>query len=882
MTGEPSGLGSEAAPAEIDPPPVEIVAVERPLPLRELDRALAPVRRMVRFATVPGNLATVRYLGRNLAPHLERAARLDLPPELVERLTHLRAQLDGFDEDDAEGRERRLAELFAGLARIDLLAGLPIPDSLRPVPKVFQRDVPEEPPPAPAPPPSGPQAESPTALPEARTDASEDELEDDDEEDEGPAEFAGDLGFPLADLLPQLGPRLAAAGVVTLRDLVLTRPRLVEHLFPVHGAGREMPPGRVAAGGRLRSAFSVLSPSGAVRRGAFLVGAGPLRVEWADPPPACWRDRDRRMVVAGTHVDGRLVDAEAVTADDHGVKLATWGLAGVEDRELRLAWGQLGEALAQVRDPLSPDVSRKLELPALGPAIAAAHQLLTEAGRRRLAFDEILLAQIAGVLPRFAPGKDRGLGHTVLHAFAGRMGQVHEIQLYDDAQLQLEEIKRDLRRSMPMRRVLTGEVGAGKGRIALLAAAMVADAKAQVLVLGSDAAEIEERYLHSEPLLRDGGLVARLVSSPPTKAQLDAIRRGEVHVLFGPIDLLEQPIEYRRLGLVVAVEREHWGRASVLHANLPAPRPDLLVVTAVPVGARVLATAYADHHVAVVKDPQRRPAKITLVKAEERGTAYARIREVVAAGGQGLVVFPLVDGTDAIDIPEAWRLVRALETDALSGLRVGLLHGAMSREDRVRVHEDLVHRRLDVLVSTTRFEEGPAVPAVQAVVIEQADRVDQIRLHRIIGHMSRAESRGPNPAPADAFLVVGELAEPDAAARIARVVGAPNGFQLTEALVQLRGLDRSIAPGSTAPAATAWFDPDADLPLLLAARDEAHRVLRADPQLRRGAHADLGRELRARWSRLFPDLAAQGVECPVREDAPVEPRKRRRRRRRRR
>ena len=87
-----------------------------------------------------------------------------------------------------------------------------------------------------------------------------------------------------------------------------------------------------------------------------------------------------------------------------------------------------------------------------------------------------------------------------------------------------------------MRRVLTGEVGAGShGRIALLAAAMVADAKSQVLMLGTDAAEVEERFLHTEPLLRDGGLVARLVSSPPTKSQLDAIKRGEVHVIFGTI-----------------------------------------------------------------------------------------------------------------------------------------------------------------------------------------------------------------------------------------------------------------------------------------------------------------------------------------------------------
>ena len=100
------------------------------------------------------------------------------------------------------------------------------------------------------------------------------------------------------------------------------------------------------------------------------------------------------------------------------------------------------------------------------------------------------------------------------------------------------------------------------------------------------------------------------------------------------------------------------------------------------------------------------------------------------------------------------------------------------------------------------------------MVIEQADRVDQVRLHRIIGFMSRAHSwnggGGEPAAPADAFLVVGEMAEPNAAARIDRVVSAPNGFQLTEALVQLRGMDGSVAPGAATAATATWFDPDQD------------------------------------------------------------------------
>ncbi|MEQ1567373.1 MAG: helicase-related protein [Myxococcota bacterium] len=894
MNGEaPNDAGPAVDPAVPAPPARESALRPDALvgdtgwPVRELDRALAPVRRTVRFAMEPGRLEAIRFLGANLDPHLRRALAADLPDELRERVQHLLAQTSGFDADALDGRARRLSELFAGLARIDALAGLPLREALRPVAKARQNDLPEaDVARAPA------EAARPTELrPEQPRD--DDEEDDEEEDDDGPGEFVGDWSYPLADLLPgaptEAIEALCRAGVVTLRDLALTRPVTAEHLTPVHGAGRELPPGRVAIGGRVRLGFTVFRAGATPRRGSVLVGAAPLVVEWAEPAPALWNERDRRVVVVGTRADpeaepvagsdrafAEVRDAEVALAGDDGVRLASWALPGVSDRWLRDVWSGLADLSNQIRDPASPEPLRRLQLVGLGAALVHAHQQLDEVGRRRLAYDEVLLAQIAGIVPRLQPGRDRGLGHSVLHGFAAKVGQTHDLVLFDDAQQHYEEIKRDLRRSVPMRRVLTGEVGGAKGRIALFAAAMVADAKSQVAVIGSDPVEIEQRFAHAEPLLREGGLVARLVPPAPSRAQLDAIKRGEVHVLFGTPALLESPLEFRRLGLIVAFEHSAFGRVGVLHQNLPAPRPDLLVVTAVPVGPRTLLTAYADHHLSVVVDPDRRPAKITLCGPDRRGAAYERIREAVARGAQGLVVFPTVDGADALDIPEALRVVRALEGDALAGMRVGLLHGASSREERVRVHEDWVHRRLDVLVSTTRIEDGPAVPGAAVVVIEQADRVDQIRLHRIIGYMSRAT------IPAEAMLVVGETADEDAAAKIGRVLAAANGFELTEAWVSLRGVEATMAPGTPSLPQLRWFDLDLDLDLLLGAREEAHRILRADPQLRRGPHAELGRELRARWSSLFPDAASAGVECPIRDDAPVEPRKRRRRRRRRR
>jgi ATP-dependent DNA helicase RecG len=839
--------GEGAAPAE---------AV---VPLRELDRALAPLRRTLRYALSDGGREKVRYFGRLGLRHLAATDALDLPAALREPIDEMGAALRTFDDADRGVQDEVLSRLYGLVARIDALAGLPLHEVARPV-----RHSRPTPPPVPAP---------------AAADVEEEEDDDvgDEDEDDDLVDTVTDGTRSLHDLVPDLAEALAAAGIVTARDLAGRPSVSTEVLDPVVPACRGLPSGRVALSGRLQGGWSVLRPDGTRERWSRLVGTASVPVRWAAVAlGAGFRDKDVRAVVAGTSDGSALVDAELAVADGSTVRLPGWQIPGVDDRRLRAVWRPIAETVGRVRDPHAPELLRPLGLPTLGAALVAVHTSADPAARRRLGFEEVLLAQLGAALHRFGPGRDRGLTHHVLNGFAGRASSGLELTLDDAQQASFEEIKRDLRRPVPMRRVVTGEVGAGKGRIALLAAATVAESRSQVLVVAPDPVEAEQRLLHSEPLLKEGGFVARLVPSPPTKSHRDAIKRGEVHVVYGTADLLDAGLEFRRLGLVIAVERDPWGRASVRHAELPAPRPDLLVTPVVPVGARVLLTAYADHQVSVVVDAKRRPATITLCRAAERNTAYQRIRDAAERGDQSLVVFPMVDNVDAVEIPEAVRLVRALEGDALAGLRVGLLHGAMPREERTRVVEDFQHLRTQVLVCTTRFEDGPPLPGASVAVIEQADRVDQFRLHRLIGFLSRARSQ------AEAILVVGEMAEPDAAARIERVLAAPNGFHLTEALVTLRGVDAVVAPGSPPLPAFRWLDLDADRDLVLAAREEAHRIVRIDPGLRRGTNSLLARELRASWTRLWPNGDEQGWTCPVTEDPAVAPERRRRRRRRRR
>ncbi len=828
------------------------------LPLEALDGALAPVRRALAFAVRSEQVPP--FLAAAVQPQLARAAELELVDPVKADVAELAAMGEGLlsTSSDAE-LSLAVQALFTRLTRLDGLLGLPVPRRVSvPAKRRYVPQVDDDAPRAASP------RRSPAPEPRAAVEVAVEAPVEEEPEWNGSADALVD------DVLPDAGlPGL------TIGDLLSLRPSAHEAVSGVHGAGRDLPTDTlVAVGGRVRTRATVLHPDGSREERRLLVGAGPLWCRWSGPTPhSSLLPEGGRVVLVGRVEGGELVDAE-VCGHDAPVGRASYELDEPEhdDRCVREALVRLAPLLDRLRDPVGAETLASLGLPSRGDAYLGLHRTdeeAQEAGRRRLAFDEALLAAL-GAAGR-SGRNERGIPHTVLLSGAATL-QRFGVELSDEQQAVFEDIKRDLRRSTPMRRVLTGEVGAGKGSVAVLAMAMVAEGKGQVLVVGPDPAESEHRFLHTEPLLRELGLVARRVADDAGTAVRDAIRRGEIHVVFGTHALLQAELPFRRLGLVVSVERFPFGRGGI--APVGAPRPDLLVLTQVPVGATIACTAYADFEVSVVQHAVRRPARIEVVRATERGSAYGKLREAVARGQQGTVLFPRVRGTDALDLADAHRVVQALQGTELAGCRVGLLHGQQSLEEQRRVFDDFNHRRLDVLVTTLALEDGPALPGLVATVVEQADHVEQWRLHRVIGFLSTSL------LPSVAMLVVGEHASSDAEARIQRVLDAKNGYSLTETRVQVRGLEACVAEGTPPRPDFGELSLADDLDLVLAARAEAHRLLRADPNLRRGSHQELARELRDAWGTLWPD-AGDDWSCPFTSEGGGDRKRRRRRRRRR-
>ncbi len=717
-----------------------------------------------------------------------------------------------------------------------------------------------------------------------------------------PAAPAGGFGHPegtgrrLADLPgidPALVEGLANQDIDTIADLLLTAPSALER--PPRVSLSPPSEGAVLVRGALGWRRILLSPGH--RRVELLLSlkdGQTLRCRWLGDEPRGWSDWTAGTVLAlvgelGEDDDGPvLYNAEPVGIDGRGSGLlASYGLEGVDDRALRSLIARcLSEELGHLEDWLPAGILEEQRLLPLDEALRDAHFPANGDGRGRvrLAYEELLTIQL-GIAWRAGRGTgERGFAHKILHRGVGQLDSQHSITLNDGQEQAFNEIRRDLLRPRPMARLLQGDVGAGKGLVALMSAVMVAEAGGQVVIVAPDALAAERRFLHAEALLRSLGVVPLLVAGAPDHAAADALRRGEAHVVFGTGALLDPRIEWKRLGLVIAEERGPYGTVQRATLEGRSPRPDLLVVTRSPIPTSLVFTVFGDFDVSVVLAEGRLRTLCAVHPATERSAAYAHARNAVKAGRQAFVVFPVRDGRDLLGREDALRMAKALQADVLQGARVGVYSSEMPREERTRAFDDFHHRRIDVLVCTTFIEDAPAVANASVMVVEYADLHNLVRLHRLRGHVDAGN------LPGHCDFVLSDDPSAEGLRVVEQVVSERDGFRLAEVDLEIRGNVALLGDRADEVPDLHWAEPARDRQLLLRARAEAFRLLGEDPGLRRSK--TLQRAVLQRWGdwldrHIAPDESRRATPADGRKADPTavaaaDSAGRRRRRRRRR
>ena len=489
---------------------------------------------------------------------------------------------------------------------------------------------------------------------------------------------------------------------------------------------------------------------------------------------------------------------------------------GLAQRSLRSATRKsLDVGLPVLDEFLNQDIKNRHSLADLSEAYESIHypksindQLQA---RRRLAFDELFMYQLAALKKRWEWKDrqsgiliDRDKGQRVVASFLNSLA----FHLTIDQKESLNALLKDMASGAPMGRLLQGEVGSGKTVVALCALLAVSSAGYQGAFMAPTEVLAEQHFLSianqlnaesvsNEP--KDTVRQAILPSSTNHRINIvlltgslqasvksriqQMIADGEADLIIGTHALLQDQVMIPRLGLAVVDEQHRFGveqRGALTHQT---PRPHLLGMSATPIPRTLSLTIYGDLDITTLKilPEGRQPITTSLATNEvAKNHTYELVRQQIAHGKQAFVVCPLIEPSDSIESASALEELKTLQQGEFKNLRVGLLHGRMKLAEKQDVMERVRNKQIDVLVATPVIEVGMDIPNATVMIIMSANRFGLAQLHQLRGRVGRGED--------ESYCILMANSKDDLAnERIEAMVKYSDGFVLAEEDLRIRG-----------------------------------------------------------------------------------------------
>ncbi len=558
----------------------------------------------------------------------------------------------------------------------------------------------------------------------------------------------------------------------------------------------------------------------------------------------------------------------AIAANEPGDAVAHYPAAeGITSTQiLTFVQGARG-ALDDVPETLSAATRVTERLPDRPGALAAMHFPRAardlETGRRRLAFEELLLTQLALLRRRARRRADTGAPSLKeAPTLSGRwLEQGLPFPPTGDQLAAIAVIREDLAQPQPMQRLLMGEVGSGKTVVALWAMLRAVEHGHQAALMAPTETLAEQHFATIQRLMGSEPLAgALLTGSTPARRREDILGKlasGELSIVVGTHALIEPDVSFRSLAVAVIDEQHRFGvrQRAALGGPDAAHQPHTLHLTATPIPRTLALARYGDLDRSALRElPRgRHPIDTRLVTGEQaRGCAYEELREQLRGGRQAFVVCPLVEEPEVpapgaaagggaegapaeITARAATAELKRLRAGELKGHELALLHGAMRPREKQQAMADFVSGKAQVLVATTVIEVGIDVPNATVMLIENAERFGISQLHQLRGRVGRGEHRGR------CYL----LAPPgrEGSARLRALVKHSDGFRLAEIDLELRKQGELIGTRQSGFAEFRIARLPEDATLLERARAQAETIMAADPELRSPEHALLGAAL---------------------------------------
>jgi len=519
------------------------------------------------------------------------------------------------------------------------------------------------------------------------------------------------------------------------------------------------------------------------------------------------------------------------------------GTAGVTSALLRRLESRALEQLDGMADPLPESVRRKFELPPLFGSLKETHFPTSGAAlkkaRFRALFDEIFTMQVGLALIREKRRKEaRGVKHgepgALISAFVGSL----PFELTGDQMKAWAEILSDMRDSLPMNRLLQGEVGSGKTVVAVMAMLLAVEGGRQAALMAPTEVLASQHYRRISEMLDGVDVGVALRTSSMKEGSFDPATPG---IVIGTHALIQESAEFGDLGVVIIDEQHRFGLDQREALAKKGTHPDVLHMSATPIPRSLSMTLYGDLDVSEIREmPAGREPVITVVAGEDqRQGTFAMVENELSKGRQVFVICPLIEGSKKLEAKAAAEEAKALES-VLPGRRLELLHGQMKAQEKKRVMEAFADGEVDVLVATVVVEVGIDVPNASVMIIENADRFGLAQLHQLRGRVGRGSER--------AYCVM--FADPttdEAVERMRAIRECADGFALAEEDLRIRGEGSLFGTRQSGLPDLRMVRLTRDLELIRRARAEAFELVKSDPGLRRKEHRLLLRETARRF-----------------------------------
>ncbi|KLO24643.1 MULTISPECIES: ATP-dependent DNA helicase RecG [unclassified Marinitoga] len=449
-----------------------------------------------------------------------------------------------------------------------------------------------------------------------------------------------------------------------------------------------------------------------------------------------------------------------------------------------------------------------------------------------LRYEEIFLFELSVLIQKLKIQLKKGFSKKINGELSKKFMESLPFKLTNSQIKVFEEIRKDMKKDVPMNRLLQGDVGSGKTVVSELALIDNFESGFQGAVMVPTSVLAKQQYKRLKKDFEKFGINVEILLGETKKSKKIEIKenliKNKIDILIGTHALIQDDVEFKKLGLVVIDEQHRFGVRQRLALISKGKMPDILFMTATPIPRTLAMTLYGDLDVSIITEMPagRKKIKTLLLKENKVNEIYKFIDKELESGNQAFFVYPLIDESEVMELKAATEMYDILK-ERFREYEVGLLHGKMTPLEKNDIMEKFINKEFRILVSTTVIEVGMDIPDATIMVIEHADRFGLSQLHQLRGRVGRSKKQ------AYCFLIMSQNVSAETKEKLRLFANTTNGFEVSEIDLKWRGPGKFFGTEQHGLPDFKFLDILKDTELIEKARKDALEILKEDPELKK-------------------------------------------------